>query len=271
MKTSRVIRISFLLAAAFVAGACATASDTALEKAQFALDKCSTTNIVQCNTAITEAAKITSAHPEYIDALLIKSSAEATIGGFDILLLISELTENDGTNKKFKTMHSAVVGSIGAEGLDDIRESIDTLDDWTANVPASRTDYFFQLGTLQEIEAFSRPSLLAQPTEDSPVDVDEIQTTDMPFILADFKNADNNIILGGITEGETGYELVTLVRKYYCAMHNISSDPDGFTLEELRDMVSCQLIDGFAGPFQSTITACSDFDFAACENAGDTN
>ena len=269
MKKSRSV-LCLLLVATALMGACANSAETALEKAQFALDKCSTTSTAACDSAIAEAAKITSTHPEYIDALLIKSSAEATKGGFNILALISELTDSDGSNEKFKSMHAAVVAQIGAEGLDDIRDSINTLDDWTSNVPAARTDYFFQLGTLQEIEAFSRPSLLAQPVEDGPVNVDDITEDDLPFIIADFQNADNNIILGGISEGETGYELVTLVRKNYCTMHNVSSDPDGFTLEELRDMISCQLIPGFAGPFQSTITACSDFDFDACNTAGDT-
>jgi hypothetical protein len=288
----KIIKIIPFFAVVWLFSACAEQS---LDSARFAMDRCTTTNITPCTTAANEAQTILDSDPNNVDAALIKSAALATRGGIDILDILAELAKtgvSGGLNndtQKFKVIHNAVVSSV--EDIADLRTAIETLTSFDASTIDTTSeiykDFYFQMGMLQTIEAFSLPTITAQPTAADVVDPAPIDATEKDPVLEDFLNADNNLGIAGLDDnGDTGFQLVTAIRQNYCILNNISGGGGGFTTEELQDLMSCQLcIDetdasicpntpaemlGANGDFRSTIATCADFNFTACDGAGNT-
>lgn len=285
--------ISFLLLASyFLILSCASSTEGSLDSARFALDNCKPEDVAACETAADEVDKVLAGDPDNISAALIKSSARATQGRVDMLSLISDLTQTttesgiDQETQKFKFIRSALLGTMTTADLVYLREGVSTLTDIVDGgaAPQDETDplyrdFYFQLGMLQSLEAFIRPVKLAQPEED--VAVAAITGDDAGFVRSDFLNADNNLIKGGIEEGETGWDLVEITRKNYCALKGASIGA-GFETAELRALMECQLNDNFAnlagpgdgsdtGDFPgTTITKCLDFNYTRCATTDTT-
>ncbi|MBI2342383.1 MAG: hypothetical protein HYU98_06605 [Deltaproteobacteria bacterium] len=288
----KIIKFVPFLAAVWLISACA---EPTLDGARFAMDKCSTTNLTPCTTAANEAQTILDSEPNNADAALIKSAALATRGGIDILDILAELAKTgvsggvDNDTQKFKIIHNAVVGSV--QNITDLRTAIAALTSFDASTLDTASeiykDFYFQMGMLQTIEAFSLPTITAQPTAADAVDPTPIDATEKDPVLDDFLNADNNLGIAGLDSADdTGFQLVTAIRQNYCILNNISGGGGGFTTEELQDLMSCQLcIDetdtsicpksvdemlGANGDFRSTIASCADFNFTTCDGAGNT-
>ncbi len=275
---------------AFLASACgATSVNSNLDKARFALDQCKATNTAACTTALNDANNVLASEPNNTDAALIKSAALATSGGLDMLSLISSLAETGATNEsqKFKLVYDAVIANV--QDVDDLRTAITALTGITAPVATDTIykDYYFQLGILRAIEAFSLPTVKAQASGTSAVTVANITQTHKDSVQDDFLNADKDLIKGGIADATvSGWDLVKAVRQNYCTLKNLMlPGTQGFNLALLQDLISCQLCidvtdvsicakpaaNMVAADFLSGLVAtCASFDFAACENAGET-
>ena len=285
MKKINICALSLLL---ILTASCASSVEGDLDEAMFALDNCSTTSTTSCTEAITAADTLLASDPTNTEASLVKSSALATRGGIDLLDLMVELARTgvsggfDNDTQKFRVIHDVIVGSISSTA--DLRSAITALTGVTAPATTDATykSFYFQLGILQSIEAFVLPTATAQPTSTSAVTSTSVTTASRDSVEDDFVNADDNMITGGITSGKDGFELVEILRINYCVLKNISGAV-GFTLAELQDLMSCQLcidvtnvsicpksstaMTGAAGDFQSAITTCADFVFAACSGS----
>lgn len=276
----------FTLSLALSCGA--PSKEGGMDKARFALDSCSTDNTGPCTTAANEALDVLTSDSTNVQAALLRSSALATTGGVDMLLLVEDLSKTTDSSQKFKTMHDTIIPTI--TDITALRTSIATLQSPTytgtlAEGDDYHRDFYFQIGILQAFEAFTLPTILAQSTPASAVNVNLITSTDKDNIQADFIDADNNLITSGITDSSIkGWDLVKAVRQNYCTLRNITGGP-GFTLEVLQDMVLCQLCIGItntsicakeaasfvAADFKSPLVlTCASFNFTLCENAGAT-
>jgi len=268
----------------------ATSTNANLDKARFALDSCSTSNTGPCNTAASESLALLTGDPTNVQAAMLRSSALATIGGFDMLSLVSTISETATDDIKFKSMHDTVLSTV--TNVRELGNSIDTMlpPIYTGTLAAGSTyyeSYHFQLGVLHAFNSFILPTMIAQPTATSPVTPTDIVATDKDEVHADFIAADDDLITSGITDPSVnGWDIVRTVRQNYCVLKNASGTATGFTLPILQDLMLCQLCDGVtdtsicAKPasalttpdFQSgTTTKCSDFNFSTCSNAGPTD
>lgn len=291
MKILRYLFILPVIGFLFFTACGAETNDADTDAAQFALDNCSTTNTAPCTTAIAEADKLLAANANNSEAALIKSSALATRGGIDLLQVMSKLTETGTTEsdtRKFRTIHASLVSIVTS--LTDLRSAITTLSGITAPLATASNykDFYWQLGILQTIEAFTMPSINAQPVADATVDIaatTAIDTDETANAEDDFVNADDNLILGGIANSTTtGWELVNFIREYYCILKTQAGTDGvatGFDAAQLRALMRCQLNTEavitslttnaeFPG---TTMVTCNTFDTAlngACNNAGDS-
>lgn len=286
-----------LVALPFVLSCAATSTENDLDKARFALDSCSDTSIADCETAAAEADKVQVNDPYNIDASMIESSALATAAGIGLITTMSDIAET-GTSEdeKFKTIHGVIVATI--QDINDLRNAITAQSGIpAANRPAAddpeHNDFFFQMGFLQTVEIFARPTILAQPTATAAVTVNNITEADRGYMYDDFVAADDNLIDGGVAADGDGGDLIAAIRQNYCVLHNVTLPAaDGFTLAELRDLIKCQLciedvdpetlvricnkpsadMTQAAGDFQSpAIATCASFNFTACSGAGPTS
>lgn len=290
MKFSKCLRL-LLVALPFVLSCAATSTENDLDKARFELDKCSATSIANCENAVTEADKVLASDPNNIDAAMLKSSALATAAGIGLISTMSDIADASANveDKKFQVVHDAVIGTI--QDINDLRTAITAQSGITGPTTDNpeHNDFYFQMGFLQTVEIFARPTILAQPTATAAVTVDNITVDDKSYMYDDFVASDDNLILGGITADGDGGDLITVIRQNYCVLHNVSTPAaGGFTLAELRDLITCQLCFGVtdtsicpkpsenmtqaAGDFQSpAVATCATFDFNACSNAGPTS
>jgi hypothetical protein len=265
---------------------CASGTESILESARFNLDRCTTSNTAACVAAQGDAQKVLNEDADNVEASLIKASALATEGGIDIIFMMARLSQTDEetvdgeeinqTTQKFKFIRKKIGEDVDIAKL---RDAVVSLADLTAPAAAdvNYKEYHFQLGLLQMLEAFITPSNLAQPTDTDEVtveDTENITDDDAEYILDDFIAADNNFREGGIlTSDDTGWDLVTMTRNNYCAAKNVNPANDGFSTEELRALMRCQLVDnpedllGANGDFPGTaIVSCDDFDYTGCDN-----
>lgn len=293
MKSNKCLCL-LLVVLPFVLSCAATSTENDLDKARFALDNCSETSISDCETAVAEADKVLASDQYNIDASMIKASALATSAGIGLVSTMSDIADvtSGEEDEKFQTIHTAVVTTI--QDIGNLRSAITALSDIpAANRPAAtdpeHNDFFFQMGFLQTVEIFARPTILAQPAAASAVTVNNITDADKGYVYDDFVAADDNLIEGGVTADGSGGDLITVIRQNYCVLHNISTPATGgFTVAELRDLITCQLCFGVtdtticnkpseqmtqaAGDFQSpAVATCATFNFTACNNAGPTS
>lgn len=249
---------------------CATSANDKLESARFALDG------GNWGSAITSAGEVLAGDPSDVEAALLLSSGYAGRAGIRILSVSSDIADADNSDNEFDVVHDSLVDTIA--DLGDLRLSITsltaTLDPQPTDAHDLYADQQFQTGMLEAIEAFGLSSIHAQPTADGPIAVTDITSEDKDNIQNDLINADDHLIASGMEETD---DLVKNIRKNYCVLKNASTAASGFDLAVIRDLNLCQLStederNGFtAANFQSpTITSCDDFDFDACENAGDS-
>ncbi|MBI2343404.1 MAG: hypothetical protein HYV02_03570 [Deltaproteobacteria bacterium] len=245
----------FACALCMLAG-CGTASDKALDDVLSALDA---GNYAE---AVTLASAALADDATNFQLMMALSSAYSGRAGVELLDLAETLSDTDNESEAFKQIHSALVATISATGLPDLRLAITTLTDFTGTV-ADATNYRFQLGMLQAIEAFALPTMTAKPISTSTVTATDITATHRADVQSDFLDADNNLILGNLG---TDNQLVEVVRKNYCVLKDRSTDT-GFSLAELQDITTCQLSDSpsSVSTFQSaSVTSCADFNFDNC-------
>lgn len=245
---------------------CGREVDKLLEEAQFALDA------QNYAVAITKAEEALAKEATNFNATMVRSAGYAGRAGVNLLDLTKKMTESGIEDKVFNAVHDILVTAISSTGLPDLRIAVTTLSGFTGTV-ARQAEYSFQLGVLQAIEAFGRPSITAQPTASGTITPANITADDRVLVRDDLIAADNNLITGGI---KTDNQLITTVRKSYCAMRDRSAG-DGFTREELQDRVRCELDENRAnlraanGDFLSaSVTLCSDFNFDACTSVDTT-
>jgi len=283
-----------LVALPFVISCAATSTENDLDKARFALDSCSDTSIADCETAAAEADKVQVNDPYNIDASMIESSALATAAGIGLITTMSDIADVsvDVEDRKFQVIHDVIVLTI--QDINDLRNAITAQSDIpAANRPAAtdpeHNDFFFQMGFLQTVEIFARATILAQPTTTAAVTVNNIVEADRGYMYDDFVAADDNLIEGGVAADGDGGDLIAAIRQNYCVLHNVTLPAtNGFTLAELRDLITCQLCLGVTdtsicpipseqmtqagGYFQSpAIATCATFNFTACDGAGPTS
>lgn len=274
----------------FLLLSCASGTNSTLESARFNLDKCTTSNPAACEAAESDAQKVLDDDADNVEAALVKASAVATQGNIDIIFMMARMSQTeegtidgegiDQTTQKFKFIRGKLTGDVDIERL---RDAVVSLSSITApeETDDNYKEYFFQLGLLQMLEAFITPSVLAQPTDTSEASVEDTEsiTDDVAaYVLEDFIDGDNNFNEGGIVDSDNiGWDLVTMIRNNYCAAKNVNPANDGFSTEELRALMRCQLVanpedlTGAAGDFPGTaIATCDDFDYTGCDNTNTT-
>lgn len=238
---------------------CATSLDSATEAAIFALDSGDYT------TAITKATEALAANANDLDATILLSSGYAGRAGVNYLDLTKEISTEGEEDNVFQQIHTAFVATISSTGLADLRLAVTTLEDFAGTFTTTREeeDFRFQLGMLQTIEALALPGIVAQPTAGGTLTVTDITEAQRVTTRDDFIAADNNLILGGLAADNA---LVNTVRVNYCALKDLSAN-DSFSVEELQDVINCQLNSAaaslVAADFQSAaVTLCTDISFS---------
>lgn len=258
MIRKRLSTRCLVVTALFGIAGCGTPFATSLEEARFALDS------GDFSTAVTKASTAVSESPNDFQATMVLSSAYSGRAGIDLLELAINLTDVSKEDEIFKDIHAALVSTIGATGLADMRQAILTLTNFAGTFPATddEKDYRFQLGILQTIESFALPTIKAKPTTTSSITLASVEANDRTVSESDFIAADNNLILSGL---EASNQLVIAVRKNYCVLKNRSA-ATGYTLPELQDLILCQLSANPAAErtFLSGIALCTAFDITNC-------
>lgn len=240
---------------------CGAASDTALDEITEALGSAATA--ADYDPIVTKAKSAFDADLTNMELALVLSSAYAGRAGIDYLNLVEALSDVSKDTTAFKEIHGIFVKTITSAGLEDLRLAITTLSGFSGTVPTGTKRFYDQLGTFQTVEVFSLGTLRAKPTTDSTTTIANITAADRASTQSDFIEADNNLILGG---SKSDNAVVQTLRKNYCALSQRSGG-EGFTREELQDIVSCQLSSTPASltTFQSaSITSCASFDFTQC-------
>jgi len=277
MKTI-ITTLVIALAVISMAG-CATSTNKDLDSARFSMDGGDWDN------AISKAGAVMASDSGNVQAAILLSSAYAGRGGVRILSVSADIAELENSGNEFKAAHDALLNAIHQSlvgrttNLDDLRSSVVALNTTLDPQPTSDnpfyTDQQYQLGILEAIEAFGLSSVTSQPEIDGTITPTDITEEQKDITVSDFVNADDNLINGGTAEDN---QLVKNVRQNYCVLQTASIGSSGFDLVALQDLNLCELTPEGAdrealvpADFQSTtITACTDFDFDGCENAGDT-
>ncbi len=262
---TRLTRTLFFLAGTpivlFITGlapmGCGGTSKT-LDEAEFALNQCDAiteaTLESHCTPALEAATSVLAADPTNAQAALISSSASIGLARLDILSFLADLSDlgdaNSGAYSQFRTFISTFeTDSLGGTREIDIaalQDAKDVLATLLASVTVD-TDTngvaidpllkraSFQLGTLQALDSYIRPVKLATGAESNIANIDA--TTQGPRIIADYLNADNNLIRGGLS-GDRADDILTPLRENYC---RCSLQSTGFSTSCIRDLMLCQL------------------------------
>lgn len=232
-----------LLFSAVTAG-CATTELSKLEGARFALDK---TNYTE---AITKATAALAADPTNIEAARVLASAYLGRSGIDFLDLAEGVVDLANTNNNNFQDIAAVLPSTAT--LSDLRSAITTLESLTGIDAASITDEgladaAFDLAIMQIVEQFA----LGIYGADYFGTLDTSGITDAQAATAqdDMIAWDNRLIASGLSSTE---DFIIEIRRSYCVLERQSAS-DGFTADEYRQMVECQLSSSPPG-------ACSTYD-----------
>lgn len=251
---------------ALALAACAPSGSADIEAARFALDS------GDYSTAITKAQAALTADTTDVDAAMVLSSAYAGQAGIRLLAVTADISDTGNTENEFEAIHDAFIASISVDDLDELRAAITTLTTTLTEEPAATHelygDFNFQLGTLETIEIFAAPSITAQPADGGAIDATAITSKD--DYQTDFINADDRLIAAGMTADD---DLVDILRKNYCVLHDLSAG-DGFDLDVLQDLISCQLSEN-ADAVTTTaagVANCAAFatEFDDCANPGAT-
>lgn len=252
---------------------CTATQNVRLEKALFEMDAGNYT------AAISDINQAYAVEPTNEEVVLIRASAYAGRAGVNLITLAQKLTDAANADNAFQVVHDAMVDSIGATGLDDLQKAITTLTayDTTVGLAAvvEKAEVYGNLGLLQAIEAFSRPTIRAKPTTDAITDTSLItsENKDDEIVQTDLIAADNFLVTNaGYPEDN---QLVKVIRQNYCTLSNATPAVAGFTLEELRDITACQLADdpdslSLAGGTLTSAATCATFNFTPCESAVDS-
>lgn len=247
-----------------------------IEQANFALDNCNPTDETtepNCQTAVNTAEEVLTGDSTNVPAALAASSGYLGLGHLDFLTLVADLADlQNSDTEDFEQFRDFISGPDGYEttegvaidigGTSDQPDSIQSAKDafaglmaastTTLDVPSENLDAdgaatddnikraAFQLGAIQAIDAFVRPvKLSGDAVGDITANIDADVAT---AVENDFLSADNNMILGGATEEESG-DLLSAVRENYCRCSR--QEPlggiAGFTPECLRDLMRCEL------------------------------
>ena len=263
--------ISFFCLSLLIAfTSCTATQNVRLEKARFAMDNGDYTSAI---ADINQAYTVDSTDEEII---LLRASAYAGRAGLDLPTLAQNMTDSDNSSNIFQVIHAAFVDTIGSTGLADLRIAVTTLTTYITDVGVTAvdntTDIFGDLGILEAVEAFARPTILAQPTADDTVDATLITADNKAIVQTNLLDADNYLLDNA--GYKTDNQLVKTVRQNYCVLTN-ATGASGFTLGVLRDLTVCQLADDpdsltLAGGDLSTVATCATFDFDACDAADDS-
>jgi hypothetical protein len=234
-----------------LATSCGSASDVAIDKMLRDMDA------GDFDSAVIAGKAAQAKDPNNFSLSMLLSTAYAGRAGIDIFAMTTSLTDATLTDNAFEEIHRILVTNIGAGGLADLRLAVSTLGDFEGIIDDTR-NFRFQLGLFQMIESFALPTITAQPTQSNTVVVGGISAGDKANVQSDFLEADNNLILGGVSATN---QIVDTLRKNYCIL-KIQSTGSGFTLAELQDITLCQLAG--AGSTTSSVASCLAFDFTRC-------
>ena len=228
-----------------------------LEEATFLLDQCNATVEASltsnCTPALNAATSVLTEDPNNAQAALISSSASVGLARLSILDFLSDLStlgdSNSGAYSQFRTFISTFESeSLGGSyeldiaALQDAKDVLNTLlstvtvavdTDGIATDPLLKRASF-QLGVIQALDSYIRPVKLASGGESNVSNIDSTQAT---RIIADYLNADNNLIRGGLS-GTRADEILNPLRENYC---RCSLQSTGFVASCIRDLMLCEL------------------------------
>lgn len=273
-------KFSVILSLSFLSACGASSIDEKIENARFLVDQ--PFDAVKYTAAQTEAQAALTADPTNVDAALLLSSADAGLAGIKLTKVIPDVMDTagvSGSNNDFAVIHDALAKILKKEAdITNLRKAIEALRTDLKTPPAATDSaygqYHMQLGMLQTLAAFSVPMLHAEPfgnTADN-YDPSKVVAADRDNAENDFIEADDNLVAANLS----GNDVTTTIRQNFCALKSVPAATDkageAFTLEQLRDLVRCQLDSTPLAPntpFEAVAT-CADFDFAGCTSAGDT-
>lgn len=253
---------------------CPDQIDSLTESAKFLLDKCNPTTsdatiLANCTAAATAATDLITANPTGVDGPIFNSSAHLGLAGIDFLQVTSKLAElntsgTSGTDDfaEFRSLITTIEADNGRDidlaELNSAKTALQNLLHPTAGDLAATVDNkraFFQLGMVQVIDGFIRPTKLAGASAANLVGAGGItitadtgiSTANAALVDAAFVAADNNLVTSGTDETD----FLDPIRQNFCfckAQAAVLTDDTttGLTMSPscVRDLMRCELISG---------------------------
>lgn len=290
---------------------CPDQIDNLTESAKFLLDQCNpntsdATVLAKCTDAATASTDLITADPTGVDGPIFNSSAHLGLAGIDFLQVTAELADlntsgTTGTDDfaEFRALITTIESdngrAIDLAELDLAKTALTTL---LATAPTADDDTkraYFQLGLVQVIDGFIRPTKLAGASAANLVGAGGavvttgISTANAALIDAAFVAADNNLVTAGTSDAD----FLDPIRQNFCfckAQAAVLTDDTttGLTMSPscIRDLMRCELIsgittttalennyDGAAGTDGSdcaTLLSTAAAAFTTCTGAGNT-
>lgn len=276
---------------------CPSATDTHLENARFALDKCNPSDPggtqASCQKAVDEAGLVLAGDTTNTEAAILSSSGHLGLAGVDFLQFVSEIIKTQDNPDADISSLKTVIDNVESDNKQEISETElglakTVLETATAGLTAATADNvqkrgLFQLGLVQNAQTYivlvkrvGALTALAGNQELSSTDLENAIDDDLANELKNnFINSDNNLTASGTGSDD---ETAQAVRQGYCRC--IKTD-FGYGSPCLRDLSRCQLSetktenteqdydnDGTCGE-TATLAGTKRKDGSACTTAGD--
>lgn len=244
----------------FVMFSCASAGDSDLEECLFNLDGS------KYDAAVSACQQAQATNPNSDEAAMLLSSAYVGRGHIDVLELVFQLEDSAKETTAFKEVNRVILDNVNAAAMSDLRLAIDVLENFGTSV-VDTENFYGQLAMFQSLEAFALPTVTAKPTAGSVPDPSAITPAIKDIVQSDMLQADD-LLLNYAGWLDTN-QMVKGLRRNYCVLKNVSPEA-GFTTEELRDFMLCQLSDDPSvlaeDAFESAVVNCAGFNFDVCSN-----
>ena len=256
MRTKKRALLLMILASGWFPLGC-NGVNSLIEQARFALDRCNPTletSLTNCQAAVDDADEVQTTDPTNLEAASVEASGYLGLARLDFLTFAADLSDlgnnAEGDFAEFRTFVSDYETDLNTDqettglaidldnlqaakdSFGDLLEDVEVGDDGIA-IDETARQASFQLGVIQALDAFIRPVKIAG---EAAADVADIDDTVTAAVLADFLDADNNLVVGGTTEEESD-DLLRPVRENYCRC----SLNGGLTTNCLQDLMRCEL------------------------------
>lgn len=247
----------------FLVAGCATDFDENIESARFALDQ------GQFDTAISKAQDALDEDSTNIEARYLLGLAYVGKSGIDLIAVAEVLLRLEETNL---TNFQAVASEIPQDGdLTNLRTGINILDGLnltgiTTISDDTRARYVFDLGLLKALEHIAIGVYASDYFGDN---YDPAQITEAQYetVLDNLLTFDDDVVATGVSSNES---FVRETRQTFCVLEPITAGA-GFTIQEYRAFVACQLADDPSivdtTEYTADIANCGDLDPDEQENS----